>query len=81
MEHYVRKRSDIITQTFEWLKQQLVMSMDNKTIVAVENSLHYPIKIKGFIEPPMNLRERMAYHKVPGISIAIIDQGKIAWVK
>jgi len=81
MDHYVRKRSDIITQTFEWLEQQLVMSMDNKEIVSVENSLRYPIKIKGLIEPLMNLSERMVYHKIPGMSIAIIDQGKIAWVK
>lgn len=47
----------------------------------VESSLCYPVKIKGMIDPLMNLRERMAYHKVYGVSIAVIDQGKIAWTK
>jgi CubicO group peptidase (beta-lactamase class C family) len=57
------------------------IDMENKEIVAVESSLRYPVKIKGVMEPPMNLRERMAYHKIHCVSIAVIDQGKIAWTK
>src|SRR5688572_6564828 len=29
----------------------------------------------------MNLAERMAHYKVPGVSIAVIDEGEIAWAK
>ncbi|MBU2426261.1 MAG: beta-lactamase family protein, partial [Gammaproteobacteria bacterium] len=29
----------------------------------------------------MTLAARMAYHKVPAVSIALVDDGKIAWVK
>ncbi|MDP4155669.1 MAG: serine hydrolase domain-containing protein [Bacillota bacterium] len=50
-------------------------------ITAVENGLRYPVKIKGEIVKPMTLQERMLYHKVPGISIAVVDQGKIVWAK
>jgi CubicO group peptidase (beta-lactamase class C family) len=35
----------------------------------------------GLVTPRRTLRERMAYHKVPGFSIALIDQGELAWAK
>ena len=33
------------------------------------------------LPPSLSLRERMAYHKVPGVSIAVIDDSKIQWAK
>jgi len=35
----------------------------------------------GLVTPRRTLRERMAAHKVPGFSIALIDQGELAWAK
>lgn len=45
----------------------------------VENSLTPEVRIQG--ERPWTLEERMAFHKVPGISVAVIQDFKIDWVK
>lgn len=50
-------------------------------IAAVENGLRYPVRIKGQKEDLMTLQARMATYKVPGVSIAVVDQGKIIWTK
>jgi len=47
----------------------------------VENGLRYPVKIKNHEDKPFKLLERIDYYKVPGVSIAIIDEGRIAWAK
>jgi hypothetical protein len=36
---------------------------------------------RGLVTPRRTLRERMISHKVPGFSIALIDQGELAWAK
>jgi CubicO group peptidase (beta-lactamase class C family) len=36
---------------------------------------------RGLVTPRKTLRERMASHKVPGFSIALIDRGELAWAK
>jgi len=48
-------------------------------IKAVENNLGLPIRIEG--DPDHTLMERMNFHKVKGVSIAIIKDYKIEWVK
>lgn len=52
---------------------------DLTKIEQVENGLLPPVLIKG--EQPYNLTERMKHYKVPGISIAVIKDFKIQWVK
>ncbi len=53
----------------------------NRQIKRVENNLQPAACIQGKKIPAMNILERMKYHQVPGVSIAVIDQGKIAWTK
>jgi CubicO group peptidase (beta-lactamase class C family) len=53
----------------------------NKKIQAVENGLKQSILIKDQHTPSMNILERMRYYKVPAISMAVINNGKIDWVK
>ncbi|RRB00909.1 serine hydrolase domain-containing protein [Larkinella rosea] len=45
----------------------------------VENTLLPAIVVEG--EPPFNLTDRMAELKIPGLSIAVIQDGKIEWTK
>jgi CubicO group peptidase (beta-lactamase class C family) len=60
-------------------------SSQNSTDVAerikrVENNLLSPISIKG--KPSaMKLADRMAYYKVPGVSIVVINNGAIEWAR
>jgi CubicO group peptidase (beta-lactamase class C family) len=50
-------------------------------INAIENSLIKNIQIKGDPIQKFNILERMEYYKVPGVSIAIVENGKIKWAK
>jgi CubicO group peptidase (beta-lactamase class C family) len=47
----------------------------------VINGLRSPVAVQG--QPPVRwtLADRMRHYHVPGVSIAVIDSGKIAWAK
>jgi CubicO group peptidase (beta-lactamase class C family) len=47
----------------------------------VENSLVQEVAIEGDSIPYFKIEERMKYHKVPGLSIALVDGGEIQWAK
>ncbi len=47
----------------------------------VENSLVQQVIIEGDSVRHFNIEERMSHYKVPGLSIAIVDGGKIQWAK
>lgn len=49
--------------------------MDN-----VIHGLRSPIAIRGKPSERWTLSERMEYYNVPGVSLAIIDNGKIVWI-
>jgi CubicO group peptidase (beta-lactamase class C family) len=53
-------------------------SLENQ-IKTVENNLIPYVPVKGF--KGWNLIDRMKYYKVPGVSIAVIKDFKIAWAK
>lgn len=48
-------------------------------IKKVENGLVAPVYIKG--DPTWTIEERMEHYGVPGVSIAVINDGKIEWTK
>ena len=52
-----------------------------REINTIENSLIKNIQIKGDSIQKFNILERMEYYKVPGVSIAIVENGKIKWAK
>src|SRR5215510_16309671 len=49
-------------------------------IQRVENGLLPAVMIKGQTTA-MKLAERMAHYKVPGLSVAVINEGKIEWAR
>jgi CubicO group peptidase (beta-lactamase class C family) len=50
-------------------------------IAAIENGLVPPVIIKGRPAPAATLASRMAQTKVPGVSIAFFDRGRVVWAK
>lgn len=50
-------------------------------IRAFESSLGPPIGVVGEPAERWTLAERMAHWKVPGLSVAVIREGKVAWAK
>jgi CubicO group peptidase (beta-lactamase class C family) len=47
----------------------------------VESKLTSPIMIEGAEQVFHSLAEQMEFYKVPGVSIAVINNGKIEWAK
>jgi CubicO group peptidase (beta-lactamase class C family) len=50
-------------------------------IARVENGLQRPYKIRGAQPEPLAIAARMAYHKVPGVSVAVVHNGRIEWAR
>ncbi len=57
------------------------MNQIQERINRVENNLLPPIRIKGEPTIKMNIAERMKHYNVSGVSIAVINNGKIEWAK
>ena len=47
----------------------------------LENSLLPALRIKGEPQSGYNIVQRMKHYKVPGATIAVIDNGEIKWAK
>ncbi len=50
-------------------------------IARIENGLLPAVVIKGQAVRAMKLSERMQFYKVPGVSVAFFDHGKIIWTR
>jgi CubicO group peptidase (beta-lactamase class C family) len=50
-------------------------------IARVEQGLSTRIVVKGAAGRKMSLVERMAYHQVPAVSIALINDGRVEWTR
>lgn len=53
----------------------------NERIGRIEHGLLLPIRIEGEPDLTMQLAERMQYYQIPGVSIAIINNGEIEWAR
>lgn len=50
-------------------------------ITRIENGLLPAVVMKGAAHPRMTLAARMAHYKVPGVSVAVINNGAIEWAR
>jgi CubicO group peptidase (beta-lactamase class C family) len=50
-------------------------------MTAVETRLREKVQIEGMANSLFTLAERMEHYQVPGVSIAVIEDGKVAWAK
>ncbi len=55
-------------------------SLDER-IRRVENGLLAQVIIKGEPNAAMKLDDRMQFYKTPGVSVAVINNGKIEWTR
>ena len=50
-------------------------------IARVEGGIHRAIQVQGRDPERFSIQERMAFYHVPGVSIAVLDEGRLAWAK
>lgn len=55
--------------------------MSNQNIQAVEGNLLTAVSIHGSPKKSYNLMDRMKYFHVPGVSIAVINDGNLEWAR
>ena len=53
----------------------------DERIRRVENGLLPPMMLKGEAPQLMKLEDRMRFHKTPGLSIVVINNGRIEWAR
>ena len=57
------------------------MSNVDRVIQVVEQGLYKKLPTDDYHPRKLELRKRMAYYKVPGFSIAVIEAGELVWSK
>ena len=60
---------------------QTTASTIEARIQRVENGLLPPVILKGEAAPKMKLLDRMQFYKAPGVSMAVINDGRIEWAR
>jgi CubicO group peptidase (beta-lactamase class C family) len=53
----------------------------DERIARVENGLRKANRLKGSPAEPLKLAERMEHYKVPGVSVAVIHDGRVEWAR
>lgn len=71
-------RSDLVHQQ---VVASGVSDVLSERIGRVENGLLPPVLIKGDSAVGMKLADRMKFYKTPGVSVAVISNGKIDWAR
>lgn len=69
-----------LTRTAATLTQDVSPAVQAR-ISRVEHGLSSRIVVKGAANQKMSLTERMAFHRVPAVSIALINNGRIEWTR
>lgn len=52
-----------------------------KRIKSLETGLMRSVYLKGLIPEKLRLSERMAFYRVPGVTVAVIDKNALEWAK
>ncbi|PTX44653.1 CubicO group peptidase (beta-lactamase class C family) [Christiangramia gaetbulicola] len=66
---------------FSSCKKENRIEDSSSDILEIENGLQPPYQVKGDSLIKFNLAERMEHYNVPGVSVAVVDNGKIKWAK
>lgn len=84
-----QRRMPMTRRTMAWILlvtcwgASLLARHGNARIAAVENGLRpaFILQSRQKTAAGWTLRERMAFHKVPGISVAVVANGRIDWAR
>jgi len=63
------------------ISQTIIVSEIQKEQSAIENDLKPPISVKGRAVTSVKLTDKMKELNVPGISVAVVREGKLYWAK
>ncbi len=50
-------------------------------IARIESGLLPRVLVEGTLSPQLRLADRMGHHRVPGVSVAVVEGGKVRWAR
>ena len=62
-------------------QQQKPVATLEQRIERVENGLLSPVVLRGETPSRMRIDERMKFYRTPGVSVAVINDGKVEWAR
>src|SRR6185369_164897 len=62
-------------------QQRAAKSTLKQRIERVESGLLPPVVLKGETPLRMRIEERMEFYKTPGVSVAVINEGRVEWAR
>ena len=60
-------------------KAEVMADEATRLQVAVEQVLRQPVVFESETVPTFSVLDRLSFYKVPGLSFALIDNGKVSW--
>jgi CubicO group peptidase (beta-lactamase class C family) len=73
-------RNSLLTAAHFWVVAFAADAPDAR-IARVESGLLPPARIAGTKSPPWTIAARLKEHNVPGVSLAVLDRGELAWAR
>jgi CubicO group peptidase (beta-lactamase class C family) len=75
-QHSAAKSTEVVKR-----EQQKPVATLEQRIERVENGLLSPVVLKGETPARMRIDERMKFYKTPGVSVVVINDGKVEWAR
>jgi CubicO group peptidase (beta-lactamase class C family) len=75
----MRAHKSILLDSTEYIANDSAEAKEH--IKNVENGLLPAIHVKGSESTRYSIRERMSHYRIPGVSVAVINNGEIEWAK
>lgn len=76
-----RQRAETDERAQKTEQQKTVATTLEQRIERVENGLLPAVVLKGETPPSMTIDERMKFYRTPGVSVAVINEGKVEWAR
>ncbi len=79
MTKYLFMSTMIVIQIVICCQAEIVVAESKGEQIAVEHGLRLPVVFENDSVPTFSVEDRLAFYQVPGLSFALIDNGKVVW--
>ncbi len=71
----------LLSLTVQAQAQEAQAQETNPRVERIEQGLSGMLRVQGGTQELFSIEERMAHFNVPGVSVAVLDSGRVAWAK
>jgi CubicO group peptidase (beta-lactamase class C family) len=81
LQHLPRLVAPVLLAAIPLASVPLEAQEPDPRILRIEEGISGSIQVQGRAAEQFTLEERMAHYNVPGVSVAVLDGGEVAWAK